>query len=276
MAKRNILFIALGGSAGEVTAQLKKKISKTTIMERNIQFLLIDSEEFDSLKTVVKQHIDEEKEFFFLGRRNPYAFITEIRNMGEKSSEYRNLNSFFDISNEAFVDTIPNTIISSGAGRKRYVGRLLLYILRSQVSGKVREKINNMKGGEDTSKLNIVLISSCCGGTGSAIFYDILRLVSSDEIDLFPLTIGPSLHVKLNERINDIEEEKMKMNAFAFFEELGRVHQIAADAFKRATYVGNNRNLPFKLLFHDFDGFANDGYSSHFSYCLWLRWQFEI
>lgn len=252
MAKSNILFVAMGGSAGQVIARLKRRFGSEDIADRNIKFLYLDVEEFTHLSNMILENIDAKNEYLYLGGKNPRQYVDEIIGEGPFSQNYSELMKYFNINNRLFLETIPNTLITTGAMRKRSVGRLLLYMQRHNTRKRIIENIRSLKGGTGTDELNIVLVSGCCGGTGSSIFYDILRLVHSEGHKIYPVIIGPSLHTSLNQNISEMDEDKTKMNAFAFFEELSAFLKFPEINFSfYANEKQDKLEIPYFIFFDD-------------------------
>ncbi|MDF1699291.1 MAG: tubulin-like doman-containing protein [Saprospiraceae bacterium] len=245
MNHKDILFIGLGGHAGRIITGIKKEL-KPFQKSHNLHYLLIDLERYHNLDN----KIIDENEFIFFGGINPKKYVEEIINKGFDSIEYQELNSFFPIDQSFFVESIPDRPIEKGAGRKRLIGRLLLYSKKQSVENKVNKILRQLANKDDDSQPNVVVISSCCGGTGSSIFYDILNLFSSPSINLYPIVIGPSLLVEKNKDVSKGLSNKIKMNAMAFFEELNLYNRFTKYNFSFFSNKATNLNLRY-IIFYD-------------------------
>lgn len=244
MNHKNILFVGLGGCAGKIVSNIKKELSPYN-QSHNLHYLLIDLERFF--------HIDnpnvEENEYLFYGGYNPRQFVNETEKKGTSSEQYKELNTYFPIDQHLFKESLPDRPIEKGAGRKRMVGRMLLYANKQIVENKVNELIRTLDANERSSQPNVVVISSCCGGTGSSIFYDILNLFSAKSINLFPVLIGPSFLVEKNKETNIHLANKIKMNAMAFFEELNFYNRFPNRNFSFFGNKATNLNLRYVIFF---------------------------
>jgi hypothetical protein len=244
MNHKNILFVGLGGHAGRIVTGIKKKLSPYN-ETHNLHYLLIDLEKFSH----IENEDVEEDEFLCYGDYNPRQFVNEILKKGESSDQYKDLNTYFQIDHPGFIESLPDRPIEKGAGRKRMVGRMLLYANKQMVENKVNELLKKLDAKERISQPNVVVISSSCGGTGSSIFYDILNLFSGKSINLYPVLIGPSFLVEKNKEINIHLANKIKMNAMAFFEELNFYNRFPKYNFSFFGNKATSLNLRYVIFF---------------------------
>ncbi len=254
--KKNMLIIAMGGSSGKIASALKQFWGNPSNEYR--QFLLLDTEEFDRQEFEYDNITKEE--YIYLGGENLQERVSKLLTPNatdDKLREKKDLMQCFDIENHVFRATLPNYTLNLGAGRKRYVGRMLLYYKRGDVSKIIKPIIQNMSGTDNNQLVSVMLISSCCGGTGSSMFHDIFRLVNSlGNVETYPVVIGPTLFVTLNGLMHNDLAEQMKLNAFAFFEELSVYLK-----FPEVNYsflVESNKSFNIKNILY-FDDRINEG-----------------
>ena len=191
-----------------------------------------------------------QEEFIFLGGTNPYEYVNEVLHEGEDSENLKFLDTFFPVRESWFQKSLPNRIVEKGAGRKRMVGRLMLFAKRQEVETRIHDLILKLDSRHDASNPSVVVISSSCGGTGSSIFYDMLCKFAVPSVNLFPIVLGPSMLVAENNHVHQDLADKVKMNAMAFFEELNYYMQFPYAHFS----FYSNKSLAFKLpyiLFFD-------------------------
>ncbi len=245
MNYRNILFIGLGGHSGRIVRLIKELLSPFQ-KQNNLHYLLLDLER---LHTLGYDNISEE-EFLFFGGKNPREYVEEVLAGGEHSEELCSLDTYFPVRESWFRKSLPNRSVERGAGRKRMVGRLMLYANREEVALRIRKLLYDLESKHDMSNPIVVVVSSCCGGTGSSIFYDILSKFAVPSVDLFPVVIGPSMLVAANSGISTELADKVKMNAMAFFEELNFYMKFPDACFS----FYSNRSSVFdlrRILFFD-------------------------
>lgn len=261
MHHKNILFIGLGGCAGRIVAQIKNRL-KDYKNSNNLHYLNLDLEKRQKAK--IEEKGFDESEYLFFGGGNPRGYIDEILKKGSTSEDYQKLSSYFPIDRIGFVESLPDRPMEKGAGRKRMVGRLLLYANKYKVENKINELMRKLNDKAESSHPNVVVISSCCGGTGSSVFYDILNLFASPSINLFPVVIGPSFLIEKNKETNHNLADKIKMNAMAFFEELNFYNRFPKfNDFSIFSNKSKRLNLRYILFFdnllkHEHDKKAAD------------------
>jgi|GEM_PF-1843279 len=215
-----ILIIGLGGSGCQVAKNLKHNLGSHDVNARKVRFLFIDAEEYSSIDSFLDgNQLIEKGEYIGIGGVNPRQFVDSMNKSGKESPDYKKINKFFDTKDALFYQTLPNYKMVKGAARKRYVGRIMLYG-KNDLAAQIKDNIEGLRAiqNQDTP-VKVIVISSCSGGTGSSIFYDIIKYVNMPATEVFPVVIGPTMFVRLN---NDsiLLQEELQANAFAFFEEL--------------------------------------------------------
>jgi hypothetical protein len=248
MNLRNVLFIGCGGSAGRIVSLIKDRLSKEE-KSHNLHYLVYDLE---PRHITDYENLDSEEEYCFFGGNNPREFVSGVLKKGVTSPGYKNLNKYFPIDQQHFLDLLPDRKVERGAGRKRMVGRLLAYVNQAEIKKAYDLKFKELQKSRESVNPNIVVISSCCGGTGSSIFYDILNLAAGKTINLFPVVIGPSRLVEENQRILSELGEKIRMNAFAFFEELSVYNNYPEYNFSFFSTESTRLNLPYIYFFDNY------------------------
>lgn len=250
------LFIGLGGAGGHVVGRLNRLMDETFADEyerlgdaRPIQFLLLDTDDFEKLDSDVRDSLDKpQQSFVSLSHFNP-------RRYAEKQLEIHDtdLKRWFD---RAALPYLEDVTIHDGASRLRMLGRLGLHRHYDVVERQIRAKVDaaldagvhkeSTRLRPDPPPLRIYLVASSCGGTGSAIFLDVAFLVNrivrdrgwSPEVTGFVFL--PSPYIEANAKMDPALEAFYQHNAWAFFEELNyflarpeRIPEYALDPDRR-------------------------------------------
>jgi hypothetical protein len=230
------LFIGLGGAGGHVVARLNRFADETFKEDydrlghsRPLQFLLLDTDDFDKLDPEVRDSLgNRQQSFVSLSHFNP-------RRYAEKQLELHDtdLKRWFD------RDTLPyleDVTIHDGASRLRTLGRLCLHRHYETVEQRIREKVDaaldagihkeSTRIRPEPPPLRIYLVASSCGGTGSAIFLDIAFMVNRIvrdrgwSPDLTGFVFLPFPYIEANSKLDPALKPFYEHNAWAFFEEL--------------------------------------------------------
>jgi hypothetical protein len=226
------LFLGLGGTGAEVIARLKHKFElfygETKREElKLIQYLVLDTAEYEKLSKTVKDHTDADRDFLYLGGFNGAEYIRNQYPLDE------DLRGWWD--NRC---VLPEELIDDGASRIRQLGRLCLYRNREEFITRMRTKIRDtynlenqllaqgrLKGKSQTC--NVYIVTGSCGGTGSGAFMDISLLVweAVGAIFGFPpqmvcLIFLPFIYAEKGREISSILEKLLQANGYAFFEEM--------------------------------------------------------
>ncbi len=163
----DLLFVGLGGIGAKVVTNLKVMLQEHITPEDNINFLMIDSD-----IPAMEQSIEDSKEGYGL-------------NALEIISIYRpNLESLITdgIANNPVHPNLANwmrpefpglTIGTDGAKGNRQIGRLMFSNAYEDMRILLFEKLDELYNKSETGKLDVILISSIAGGTGSGILADV-------------------------------------------------------------------------------------------------------
>jgi len=213
------LVIGLGGAGVSIAGHLKAKlIDDKTYKSDTFRFIFVDTagDARDRLQKMYPHIPDLFNEFIDLGPCIPHQ-VYQANKPGWVSKP----------------NLLLNRTLSDGAGAFRQQGRLALFWGQANVAQKIREALNSLLregGGVDEVDLVILPITSSCGGTGSAIFLDILALIgtvhqqlTTKDPKVFPIIILPEFYISSQDPTT---AEKYRANAFAFFQELSDVSAL--------------------------------------------------
>ena len=176
------LVIGIGGTGVAALAKLKQKVYQDLIPDNpgepiprygHIQFLAIDSDEYDISKMKGKARINAVSEFFSIEK--PHLKAT----LGGKDVIKNN-----PLLNWMEIDKINHLFMPNGAGGIRQVGRYLLMSKAAALKIRIEEKCTAALCGLGSLSLDIYIFAGISGGTGSGCFLDtcyIVRKVLEDK-----------------------------------------------------------------------------------------------
>lgn len=173
-------FIGLGGCGLQTVAELSKRLSKEPNYENDFAFTYIDTDKY-TVESINKNGvIIQSADFIDMGSTNPLAIYREA----ERSAD-------MDANSKRFMEWIipqpghmvlPNRPLNEGAQAQRMVGRTGIYAHYDTVERELTAKINRFSdiqvGRNERRDVDIWVIASSCGGTGSSMVLDILYMVN--------------------------------------------------------------------------------------------------
>ncbi len=215
------LVIGVGGTGVEIMRLIKANMSQSPVpITSVVQFLALDTEPCDNLPG---QETIFEREFAYIGDYNA-------------SSVLKNLDAYPHIKDWWFDD--PNLVTGSiykGARQRRYIGRLSLYVKwgafiqklipKTRIVREISKKEDVQRSGinveRDTGRVQVYIISSVCGGTGSGVLLDVafrVRQELGDDADIGGVLLMPSCF--LPEIQSEIQQQRIQANAYATLREM--------------------------------------------------------
>lgn len=182
------VVIGLGGTGQWVLTYVKKNLIDTfNVVPDTVQLLAFDttSEETEATVEAEKREeraqvgnvmLDEAAEFVFLGGN-----IRQICRQIRDESKHPHIGSWLQAGYYLGAHEDDAYEISKGAGRRRPFGRMaVFYDLATgqpKITGKIEQAITNVKTArEQNVPIEIYVICSLAGGTGSGMFIDIAHL----------------------------------------------------------------------------------------------------
>lgn len=174
---RPTLILGVGGTGGRVISAVKPLISAhyAQIPEhlKLVQYLLIDTVKPSLVEPAVKPLMDT-NEYLYVGGINLYNAVTTMLNRKDSL-----LDKWWDRN----YPIAQNRIIDQGAGRMRQVGRFILDQFSGQIENAINTKLSIMSSADEdytkrigtmeTRSVTVYIVTSCCGGTGSGMFFDL-------------------------------------------------------------------------------------------------------
>jgi len=215
---RPTLLVGIGGTGQKVLVQLKARFLRNYgVIPSDVRFLC-----FDTDQTAEKTQVD--------GKVVTLTTDTELINVGGIEPN----NILFNLDRHPAVaawitedkENIPARAIVMGARQVRPLGRLSLFWRIETLYNKISEAVGNLTKLEETPNdqrgVNVFVISSVCGGTGSGAILDVAYL-ARHAIDRAGLTSAFCFIngiLALPSVFPNVEKIGIEANAYATLEEL--------------------------------------------------------
>ena len=169
----DLLVIGLGGIGGKVLTQLKGMLKKQVTSEDNIHFLLIDSN-IPEMEETIKNSKDglglNALEVLSIYRPN----LEDILEKGYNNQPVQNT-----LAKWMKPDFPKLNIGTEGAQGNRQIGRLMFSNAYEDMRILLFEKLEDVYMDSGSSRLDVIVVSSTCGGTGSGILGDVVYNVKA-------------------------------------------------------------------------------------------------
>ncbi len=164
---KDLLVIGLGGSGGKVVSNLKGMLMDQITPEDNINFLYIDSDIAD-----MEQTIEDSKEGIGLNALEVISIYrpnidTVLENGIQNNPVHPNLANWMR-------PDFPNiTLGRDGTNGNRQVGRLMFSNAYEDMRILLFDRVKECYEKSATGKLDVIIVTSVAGGTGSGILADV-------------------------------------------------------------------------------------------------------
>jgi hypothetical protein len=164
----NLLVIGLGGIGGKVVTQLKGMLKGQMHPEDNIHFLMIDSS-IPEMEESIKSSKDglglNALEVLSIYRPN----LEDILEKGYNNQPVQNT-----LAKWMKPDFPKLNIGTEGAQGNRQIGRLMFSNAYEDMRILLFEKLEDVYMDSGSKRLDVIVVSSTCGGTGSGILGDVV------------------------------------------------------------------------------------------------------
>lgn len=229
-------FIGLGGCGLKTVSELSKKLGPQNPNEPEYLFTYIDTDgktlnQINSDKIVIFN-----QDFINLGDTNPYQVYRN--NLGGKTPAAARLREWMIEQGKGHRFNLNNIPLSEGAGAERMVGRVAMWHKYKDIEKQITTKISHFQeegsrssnnSGDpsnnssiQTVDVNIWLFASSCGGTGSSLTLDVLKMINNitnektqGDPNLKLVLFMPEPFINAN-----IGNVRYKLNAFSYMWEL--------------------------------------------------------
>lgn len=218
-------FIGLGGCGLQTVAELAKRLRREENFEKDYAFTYIDTDGYTRDSINKEGIVIPSLDFIDMGNTVPMAIYRESERTQHSNADAKRFMEWA-ITQEPGHMVFPNYPLTDGATAQRMVGRTGIYNFYNDVRNELVGKINrfrdvqvNESGRRD---LDIWVIASSCGGTGSSMIMDVLYLVNqigstivNGEPNVKLVLYMPQTFVDLNGT-----NPNHKLNAYACLEEI--------------------------------------------------------
>jgi len=264
---RPALIIGLGGTGQWVLTYLKKDLIETNQgkMPDNVKLLCFDTVQQITAETTssVSKEDKEVKvgsvrlvpkvEFIHLGgdvHQLSEIVAKDSNKKKEKDKELPHIESWFRASD--WLDNLPTSQfrLSAGAGQLRQFGRVALFNdLRSSKKSEVWRRFDVAIGElskklQEKERLEIIIVGSFAGGTGSGLFID-MGLIARHRANKVPFLLRG--YFVLPRAFDPNPDEDMLARTFAAWRELNRFMVVNRDfALPNLRYSIKDKTLQIK------------------------------
>ena len=269
------LFIGIGGAGVKTISSLKNQLNSSNpeLLEKT-RFLFIDTDEAEL------RHI-ENKEKINLGDSNVMGYFAQLQNKIELSEEESRFLEWFD-SKATF--TMKNGPLRDGASAQRVQGRGSFAINQILIKDTLKNILSEMdllnSGNIDENSMKFLNVYTCCsiaGGTGSAIYLDLIHLLKNEFQEIYPkgceITICSVMYMpEFYKKFQHSTSLDIEKNAFAFCKEINAVIKDHI-RFCNSGFDALNESidaLKTATLFPPISGFKHKVFNNHFYYFFYI------
>lgn len=224
-----ILIIGLGGTGVNALLRTKRLIADRMELEtnkdkpKNVDYLAIDTDENAFKGGYMGMKLSDDEKLVY--KLSDIAGVVENRSTLMRDDIRKWFNSTVDVS-----------LVRSGAGAYRQVGRFILFQNIERIRDALRNKISRIKKylrKNDDDGAYIFVFSGIGGGTGSGTFIDmgyILQSVAANpdcnlKFRSFLFAIMPDVNL-LNVKFGSADATNIKRNGFAALKELDYLNNL--------------------------------------------------
>ena len=248
----DLLVVGLGGIGGKVVTALKGMLKDEINSEDNIHYLLIDSD-IPEMEETIKSSKDglglNALEVMSIYRPN----LEDILEKGYNNQPVQNT-----LAKWMRPDFPKLHIGTEGAQGNRQIGRLMFSNAYEDMRILLFEKLEDLYSDSVSKKLDVILVSSVCGGTGSGILgdvtYNIRAYAKSRKWDNFRvggcLLMPDVLFANLEIYQNDELRTLLLANGYATLKEVSDYIQAA---YEGKSYVFESTSHRLSMSENIFD-----------------------
>lgn len=244
---RPALIVGLGGTGQWVLTYLKKDLMESNggVLPENVKLLAFDTMPQASVATesaasnqeknqdikVGSVHLETNTEFFHLGgdMRGIGEILTSADSVKRQSLPH--IDSWF--AAQHWMETLPRAswVLATGAGQLRQFGRLGLFQDladpgRSQIWSRIDVAARSLERNLGRQRLEIVVVGSFAGGTGSGMLIDFGLLLRQRTKGVNSMIRG---YFALPRVFDQNPDDDLKARSFAAWRELNRFMTVSAD-----------------------------------------------
>lgn len=225
VAKKRTLMIGVGGSGKEVLFRFRRKLVEINDgfdKHPYIEYLWIDT---DTRNTNI-HNVKFDRSFDLATLQDSEKLginltVGELQTFYDNFNAQQNYHSWFNLDD---LRGMGAQVLMQGASAMRPFGKLAFWYKVTSIKAAIESKINKLKSPNfnvpnlsSASDIEVYVIGSLAGGTGSGMFIDISALLQSIEPDLKPVGIFFLADIFRNASGNHRERES---NCYAALQEL--------------------------------------------------------
>ncbi len=218
-------FIGLGGCGLQTVAALSKRLSKEQNYSNDYAFTYIDTDMYTKDRINSDEIIIQAADFVDMGPTVPLAIYNGAKDTDHPTANTKRLLEWV-ITQQYGHMVLPYKPLSDGATAQRNVGRFGIYNMYEAVERELSAKIarfNELQPDDNGRRdVDIWVIASSCGGTGSSMIMDVLYMINRignpvavGEPNVKLVLYMPQTFVGLNK-----ENANHKLNGYACMEEI--------------------------------------------------------
>ena len=227
------LIIGLGGSGTDVVRRFKRRFRVMYPTTPYVRFLGIDT----APQTPEREHLPQLSDDEFVRTSD---FRMDFYTSPGYIDQHPTIRGWWK-----GYDGLPARFVNAGAGMKRPIGRLALFINYQPVVRRINDQLRAIFSSdvffalpeEYRKAVNVYIVSSTCGGTGTGMFLDIAyiaRHVVANQFGMEPwvraLLLLPSVFLGTGQ-VTDQNAQNLRSNAFGALTELD--YSMSKDASLR-------------------------------------------
>lgn len=218
------LIIGVGGSGIEIARRFKRRFQTLYPDTPYVRFLGIDTA--PQVEATEELPALAEEEFIYASNFQMNFYVGE-----DHVDKHPAIREWW-----RGYDKIPLKYVSTGAGQRRPVGRLALYVVYPQVVERLRAHLHGIFNDRDFHGLppqyrravNVYVVASTCGGTGTGMFLDLAYLANQLVPECMPgavawvrsLLLLPSVFIDTGRVADARHRIGLRANAYAALTEL--------------------------------------------------------
>lgn len=216
-------IIGFGGTGMKIGHALKRIVKNNQIRDE-IKFRFFESDENELnnfILPIVKndQSLIDHTSISWLTN-----FNANIYSLHQTGTNTRRTSDFtFWIDDEVTKKSIP---IKYGLKGERPLGRIVSFNFNVSIESTIAQDIDALKKYMQNKGLattvDVYIICSICGGTGSSNYYDVASILIKNGIhvdNIKAVFLHPDYYIAKKEK-NSVEESRLKINSWAFYKEL--------------------------------------------------------
>jgi hypothetical protein len=264
---RSALIVGLGGTGQWVLTYLKKDLIESNggEMPENVKLLAFDympeaSVSADTATTDTGKEVKvggvrlkTNTEFIYLGGDMRNIGVTLTSPDPERRQSLSHIGSWFAAQHWMHALPTASWTLSSGAGKLRQFGRLGLFqdlrdIGKSKIWNAIYSAVSSLRKNSGGQKLEIVIVGSFAGGTGSGMFIDLALLLREVTQGANSLVRG---YFALPRVFDQNPDDDLMARSFAAWRELNRFMTVSSEfPMPALIYNPQDKRLQIKRINH--------------------------